>query len=304
MGKKHTTWVVAAAVLAAGASAAFSGCGKRPPDDAYVTKVSEAKPAPERRQAPPPAPTPDPSLAAISESLAELVSEVRGLREDMRELAAAAPAPVRPGPAPEQPAEVEDAAPAEEVVTPEPPAEVTPDPAPEAAEVPTQFDILPNDESEISWVGYGTVQDQIGGFAVFEGDVELTEGTLESAIIYIEIDMTQIWSASTGLTAVLVGEDFFDTATHPGARFVSTGIEHVEGNVYNVEGNFEMVGEDRSITFPVEMELTDEGLWLRTIEPGFTISQSGWGLTYRGVGSNLIRDEVLLSFEILAEPAG
>ncbi len=94
----------------------------------------------------------------------------------------------------------------------------------------------------------------------------------------------------------------FDVAKNPTAKFQIAGIAKTDKGL-EASDTVEFLGETRGITFPVECEITGKGLHVKTVDPGFSIKQSDWGLKFKGFGTNLITDEVLINFDILAEPA-
>lgn len=264
---------VASLVLAA-------GCGKSstPPKDIAVAKTTAAKPAETTPAAPKPA---EPAKAETSSDLDDLAPATitRG-------------ADIGTDPAkPEMPAK---AAPA----SPEAPA--TAAAASTEAASAGKFTIAPNDDSDILWVGYGGIMGQMnGGFTLYDGIATLASADIASAQIELNIDMKSIYSNSKPLTNKLRGEEFFSTDKFTTAKFTSTGVVK-DGDKYNVSGNLDILGASRNTTFPATIEMKDGKLHAAA---EFLINRNDWGIVYKGTGDNFIKDEVLVKFDILCDPA-
>jgi polyisoprenoid-binding protein YceI len=170
--------------------------------------------------------------------------------------------------------------------------------APPAPEV-TVLTISPNMESYITFIGYGGILGQMeGGFANFNGDIKVTGDDISTARVKVVVDMPSIYSESNKLTKVLKEENFFQVDTYPQATFQSTKIEKTDAG-YNVTGNLDMHGQVKSITLPVTMEMDGDNL-RATSE--FTLDRTQWGMVYNDWGGSTIKDEALVTFEIVAEP--
>jgi len=169
---------------------------------------------------------------------------------------------------------------------------------------PKNFSVLPNDDSFIEWTGYGVKHDYSGGFAEFSGTLTMNSESLESVRGSINIDLGSTYSENAQLTGVLVSDDMFDVAKFPSAKFTVARIRPV-ANGFEADGNFEFLGVTRGITFPVSLSVEEDQLLVKTVDPGFTINQDDWGLTFKGFpgGDNAIGDRVLIKFEIVAPAA-
>lgn len=182
------------------------------------------------------------------------------------------------------------------------PAEATPTaaataaaPAAASGESATYL-IEPNDDSGIDFVGYKVTGSKKGGFANFSGKVSVPGGDLTKAQINVEVDLTSVYSEAGALTETLKGKDFFEIETFPAAKFTSTAIEATaEG--YLVKGEFDLHGITKTIGFPATISV--EGGALKA-SAEFTIDRNIWGVSYAGLSDDLIKDEVLVKFDILA----
>lgn len=171
------------------------------------------------------------------------------------------------------------------------------EPAPAAAADGVSYALA--EGSSISWVGSKVTGKHDGGFESFEGEIVLVDGDPAASSVSIMIDATSIWSDHDGLTGHLKNADFFDVETYPTASFVSTSITPAEGG-FEVTGNLEMRGVTKSITFPATIEIVEDSV---SAQAEFFIQRFDWGIEYAGKADDLIRDEVVIKFDLKAVPA-
>jgi polyisoprenoid-binding protein YceI len=152
------------------------------------------------------------------------------------------------------------------------------------------------DESKVNWIGSKVTGRHEGGFASFTGTITGTAGEPTTGQINLTIDATSIWSDNPRLTEHLKGADFFDVEKFPSSTFASTKIE-AKGADYLVTGNLELHGVTKSITFPAQIAVAGEGA---SATAEFSINRSDFGITYEGKADDLIRDEVVIAFDIRA----
>ena len=152
------------------------------------------------------------------------------------------------------------------------------------------------DETAIGFEGAKVFGTHVGGFGVFTGTVTVPESGIEDASIDLTIDLASTYSDDTELTRVLKGEKFFDVETFPVSTFQSTRIKKLDTG-YEVTGNFDLHGVTKSITFPATIEISGDTL---TAEAEFRINRFDFNITYPGFANDLIRDQVLVFFDLEA----
>jgi polyisoprenoid-binding protein YceI len=64
-------------------------------------------------------------------------------------------------------------------------------------------------------------------------------------------------------------------------------------------GMLDLHGVQKQVTIPVKAVVTPEGV--RTTSE-FTIKRQDWGISYRGMADDLIKDEVLLKLDLMFPP--
>jgi polyisoprenoid-binding protein YceI len=174
--------------------------------------------------------------------------------------------------------------------------------APAAPGKQEEYKITPNMDSFIEWVGYKTLLGQRismeGGFANFEGTLVVVDENPDESYVEVIVDMTTIFSENAILTTVLKSDIFFDVDNHKTARFASTNIEKTDDG-YLVTGNFTLRGVTRGIQFPAVIERRGNNVFAAA---EFTIDRKQWNVGYDQYEDSVILTEVVVAFEILAEP--
>lgn len=158
------------------------------------------------------------------------------------------------------------------------------------------FEVVP--PSSIGFVGSKVTGKHDGGFNSFEGTIQLVGGDPTQSSIRLVIDTTSLWSDNDRLTGHLKSPDFFEVETHPTATFESTSIVAQEGG-YLVTGNLDLHGVTKSVTFPAQITVAPDRV---TAQAEFSIKRFDWGIVYPGMTDDLIRDEVVVKFDLAAAP--
>jgi len=171
--------------------------------------------------------------------------------------------------------------------------------APAPAEVSGETFTI-TDESTISWVGSKVTGRHDGGFNQFDGSITLVNGNPVGSSVNLNIDATSIWADNERLTGHLKSADFFEVETYPEASFESTDIsENPEGG-YTVTGNLTLHGVTKSISFPADIEVAEDAI---KANAEFAVKRFDFGIAFKGKADDLIRDEVVVKFDLKAVPA-
>lgn len=159
------------------------------------------------------------------------------------------------------------------------------------------------EKSSIDFVGAKVTRVHNGKFNAFDGAIEYAGATPHR--ISFDIDLNSIETDDEKLTAHLKSPDFFDVAKHPKATFTSTSVTEgapagsPAGTTHTVRGTLTMHGVTRDVTFPVTAQQSPEGV-RATSE--FRINRHDWGISYRGMADDLIKDDVLIKLNMLFPP--
>ena len=152
--------------------------------------------------------------------------------------------------------------------------------------------------SKVEFTGSKVTGSHSGGFEKVMGSVTVPEAGVEGAQIAIEMDMTTTYSDSEKLTGHLKSEDFFDVEKFPKSTFDSTKIMKNEDGSYAVTGNLTFHGVTKEITFPAAIDASDE---MVTAKAEFSINRNDFGVKYPGKPDDLIREEVVIKFDVTAK---
>jgi len=186
----------------------------------------------------------------------------------------------------------------------EPPAN---DEAPEDEAEPESEDGAPpgalaidTEASTFEFIGSKVTGSHTGHFEEWSGWIALQE-PFEQSSVSIEMDMTTVVADRDRLTRHLRDDDFFAVGTHPTARFVTTRFAPAPDDAgdatHLVTGQLTLRGQTNTITFPATVEVTDGSVNARA---QFSIDRHRWGVSYRGMEDDLIRDQVVIRFDVRA----
>ena len=181
-----------------------------------------------------------------------------------------------------------------------PEAEVTEPPTAAVAEVATETDgvrLAFDESSSITWVGSKVTGSHDGGFRSFTGEIVLVGGDPTRSSVSIVIDTTTLWSDNEKLTGHLKSPDFFEVETYPEATFRSTAIRPDAGGGYQVTGELTLHGVTKSISFPATIAMLDGVV---SAKAEFVLMRYDFGIVYPGKPDDLIRDEVVVRFDLRA----
>ena len=178
-------------------------------------------------------------------------------------------------------AKVEEAAPAE---------------APAAAKAGDATYAANVESSKLGFVGSKVTGSHEGGFKAFTATVVPADGKVEGGSVAVEIDVGSMFTDDEKLTGHLKSPDFFDAEGHPKAKFQSTAIKAGgEGRSHTVEGNLELHGVTKKITFPADIVMKDGKV---DVDTEFSINRKDFEMVYDGMPDDLIRDEVVIKLDI------
>lgn len=160
-----------------------------------------------------------------------------------------------------------------------------------------EYVISPTD-SKIEFVGSKVTGSHTGGFTNFQGAVKVAEGKVVGTPV-IRIDMNSTWSDNERLTGHLRSPDFFHVEKFTNSVFTLTKFEG-EGENVTIHGNLELHGVTKGISFPAKVKLVGD---TAHVTAEFAINRKEFGIVYPGKSDDLIRDNVIIRFDLKALPA-
>lgn len=190
----------------------------------------------------------------------------------------------------------EDATAARVEATPAEP--VAPDPAAGEREALT----IDPARSSVGFTGAKVTASHDGTFSTFSGTMQLDPDALENSSVSVTIQMSSVQIEPERLRGHLLSPDLFDATQFPTATFESTRIAAGgEGGTHTVTGNLTLHGQTRAITFPATIEVQAGEVHARA---EFSINRGDFGITYPGMADDLIREGVVIRFDVRAPREG
>lgn len=158
------------------------------------------------------------------------------------------------------------------------------------------------EKSSIKFTAAKVTRDHKGEFKNFDGWIEYAGG--KPTQISFDIDTASIVTDTEKLTGHLKTPDFFDVAKYPKATFTSTKLSEAAsstpgGTTHMLTGTLDLHGIKKEITIPVKAEQTAEGVHATS---DFTINRQDWGIAYKGMPDDLIKDDVLIKLDLWFPP--
>ncbi|GAA0648497.1 YceI family protein [Brevundimonas lenta] len=160
---------------------------------------------------------------------------------------------------------------------------------------------LDSDHGKVTWsvshLGFSTYT---GQFVNVQAELKLDPANPSASSLTAIIPLTDVNSGSDGLNGHLQTPDFFDTANHPTATFVSRSVtvDADDPTEATVVGDLTLRGVTRPVTMEVDFNQAGPSMG-GTYRAGFdgeaTIKRSDFGITY-GIPMGL-GDEVELHIE-------
>lgn len=151
-------------------------------------------------------------------------------------------------------------------------------------------------DSQVGFSASKVTGSHTGGFNKISGGVAVPGGDLEKATIDVTIDMSSTFTDDEKLTGHLTSPDFFDVAKFPTSTFKSQSIAKTADG-YLVTGDLTLHGVTKTINFPAQISLQNGAL---ETQAEFAINRKDFAIVYPGKPDDLIRDDVVIKFNLKA----
>jgi polyisoprenoid-binding protein YceI len=143
-----------------------------------------------------------------------------------------------------------------------------------------------------------------GAFTEFAGTAHLDTAKPAASSVTLRIATASIDTGTPDRDAHLRSPDFLDVERYPEMRFLSTGIEQLDTDVYRVTGDLTIKDVTRSVS--VDFTLTGSALdpfgnSRVGFEGALAIKRSDWDLTWNTVldtGGVLVSDRIQVEFDV------
>jgi len=181
------------------------------------------------------------------------------------------------------------------------PAEATPSAEPSASRTTLPIDLA---TSTLGFTGAKVSGSHDGTFTRFSGNIELDTANVTASSVNVSIEIASMTIEPARLAQHLLTADFFDATTYPTAAFTSSTVtEGGTGTVgdiavtHTITGDLTVHGQTHHITFPAVIDVVDGAVRARA---EFSINRRDFGIEYPGMPDDLIRDEVVVRFDVRA----
>ena len=140
-----------------------------------------------------------------------------------------------------------------------------------------------------------------GSFRKFRAQMRFDDQRPEASRAEIEVDLASIDTGAPDGDSEAQRKPWFDTATHPTAKFVSSGVKRLAPDRYEITGKLTIKGRARDLKVPVE--LTRAGA-TRSFAGSFVLKRLEYAI---GEGPwadvETVADEVQVRFRIVQRVA-
>ncbi len=176
-----------------------------------------------------------------------------------------------------------------------------------ATSIPTGTYTLDPSHSRVGFVARHAMVTKVrGSFNEIEGRGFFDADNPADSKIELTIQAKSIDTRNSDRDAHLRTNDFFDMEQYPTITFVSTAVQPLGGDRYQVTGDLTIKGVTKSIEFPVELSGPAVDPWGNTrigLEGSVVVNRKDWGITWNApleTGGMLVGEKVTLEFEVAA----
>ncbi len=168
--------------------------------------------------------------------------------------------------------------------------------------------------SSVTWKGGKIFEDtskpEEGHYGVVKlksGEVSVKGGVLESGkfvadqTTFESADLNEDAESKAKLDGHLKSADFLDVEKFPEATFEITGVKTLTEGDYNTEisGNLDFRGMPKNISFKANVNEEGDKVTIKSEE--FKINRQDFGITFKGGGGSIIKDDVMLQLDVTAD---
>src|SRR5690606_31967571 len=121
-----------------------------------------------------------------------------------------------------------------------------------------------------------------GAFDELEGAITIAEEPLDSSV-EVTLQAASVNTRSADRDAHLRSADFLDVEQHPTLSYRSTGVRHVEGSRFQLDGELTVKGVSRPLTLDMELDGVAKDPWggqRMAFSAQAEVDREDWGLTW------------------------
>ncbi len=158
------------------------------------------------------------------------------------------------------------------------------------------------ENSRLIWIGEKMIGKHEGTVKIKEGTVYTTDGKITGGNFTIDLNTIentdQEGEDKQKLEKHLKSEDFFYVEKYPEATFIIKNVKEQDGKTI-VVGELTMRGKTNPVEIPAEVTISPEKFEAKA---EFSVDRQKWGITYKGMKDNMIKDEVKFKLHLVATP--
>ncbi|HRY23075.1 MAG: YceI family protein [Geminicoccaceae bacterium] len=155
-----------------------------------------------------------------------------------------------------------------------------------------------DDESSLAFTFKQMGSPVTGRFETFTAAISFDPAAPDAASVEAVIEIASVDTGNAERDAGIGGPDWFDAATYPTARFVSTGFTATGGDSYDVAGELTIRDVTDAVVLPMTIAVDgDRAVATGTLEldrTTFGVGQGDWA------SATAVGHEVLLEIEVVA----
>ena len=143
-----------------------------------------------------------------------------------------------------------------------------------------------------------------GSFKEFKSEAETEGENFETAKVSFEANTASVFTNAEQRDAHLRSADFFDSEHHPVMSFVSSTLEKIDDESWQLKGDLTIRGISKPVKLDVEFGGVGKDPWGNT-KAGFSlngkINRKDWGLNWNAAleaGGVLVSDDVRIYAEV------
>jgi len=143
-----------------------------------------------------------------------------------------------------------------------------------------------------------------GSFKEFKSEAETEGENFETAKVSFEANTASVFTNAEQRDAHLRSADFFDSENHPLMSFVSSTLEKIDDESWQLKGDLTIRGISKPVKLDVEFGGVGKDPWGNT-KAGFSlngkINRKDWGLNWNAAleaGGVLVSDDVRIYAEV------
>jgi polyisoprenoid-binding protein YceI len=144
------------------------------------------------------------------------------------------------------------------------------------------YKVDPVHSSVVFRIRHSGVSNFYGRFNEFSGSFQFDPSAKTGGEFSFEVQTESVDTGNGKRDDHLRNADFFNSRQFPTISFASTGLEHVEGDMYRLTGDLTLQGETRAVTAELEWLGTGTGptgAAIAGFEARFEVKRSDFGMT-------------------------